>query len=231
MPPSKNVCFIHSTNMNITGTRILDMLINYLINNDIINKLEFLVINNIGEPLDEDKYKNINEKIIVINYSNDISLFENTTMKQIVTFSKLHDNYNILYLHTKGVSYKDDHYFYPGILSWINYMLYSLINHSEDCIKLLNVYDTIGVNIKEHDSNPLHYSGNFWWGKSSYLKKLTPSIFKDKYDCEFLTLSKSPKYFNVFTLHHMYQNVYQLESYKNNIIDSFNTEIAKHIIE
>ena len=128
MPPSKNVCFIHSTNMNITGTRILDMLINYLNYNDIINKLEFLVINNIGEPLDEDKYKNINEKIIVINYSNDISLFENATIKQIVTFSKLHDNYNILYLHTKGVSYKDDHYFYPGILSWINYMLYSLIN-------------------------------------------------------------------------------------------------------
>ena len=94
--------------MNITGTRILDMLINYLNYNDIINKLEFLVINNIGEPLDEDKYKNINEKIIVINYSNDISLFENATIKQIVTFSKLHDNYNILYLHTKGVSYKDD---------------------------------------------------------------------------------------------------------------------------
>jgi len=216
--------------MNITGTFILDILINYLNKCGIFDKLEFLMINNIGEPLDEEKYKNINKKIIVINYSNDISLFENATMKQIITFSKLYDNYNILYLHTKGISYTQDHYFYPGILSWINYMLYCLVNHSEDCIKLLNIYDTIGVNIKEHDANPLHYSGNFWWGKSSYLKKLSPNIFKDKYDCEFLTLSKSPKYFNIFTLHQMYENIYPLESYKTMIINSFNNEIAKHII-
>lgn len=228
---SLNACFIHSTNMDITGSRILDMLINYLNERNIIDKLEFLAINNIGIPIDEEKYKNIHKKIIVINYSNDASLFENATMKQIITFSKLHDNYNILYLHTKGVSYNDDHYFYPGIISWINYMLYSLVDNSDRCIKLLNIYDTIGVNIKEHDENPLHYSGNFWWGKSSYLKKLSPTVFKDKYDCEFLTLSKSPKYFNIFTLPHMYQNVYALESYRDNIINSFDSEIAKYIIE
>jgi hypothetical protein len=224
----KNVCFIHSTNINITGTAMLDMLINHLNNNNIFDVMEFVYINNIGEPIDENKYTNINSKIIVSNFSEDTTLFENATMKQVIAFSKIHNDYNILYLHTKGVSYKPDHCFLPGIISWINYMLYVLVDNSNNCIKLLNTYDTIGVNIKEHDENPIHYSGNFWWAKSSYLKKLSPLSFKDKYDCEFLTLSKNPKYFNVYTLPHMYQNVYNLSSYQENIIQSFNSELSTH---
>jgi hypothetical protein len=224
---NKNICFIHSTNINITGTFILDRLLSYLNKYNFLDKLEFLVINNIGEPLNEEKYKLINKKIIVNNYSSDVSLFENATMKQVITFSKLHNDYNILYLHTKGVSYTQDHYFYSGILSWIDYMLYCLVHHSDNCIKLLNKYDTVGTNIKEHDSNPVHYSGNFWWAKSSYLRKLSPITFKDKYDCEFLTLSKNPKYFNVHILHHMYQNAYPLAAYEEAVINSFNSELSK----
>jgi hypothetical protein len=222
----KNICFIHSTNINITGTSILDMLIYYLIDSELIDKLEYIVVNNIGIPVDEEKYKQINKKIIVINFSEDSTLFENATMKQVVIFSKLNENYNILYLHTKGVSYTPDHYFYPGIISWIHYMLYALIDESDKCIKLLNSYDTIGVNIKENDQNPTHYSGNFWWGRTSYLKKLSPDVFKDKYDCEFLTLSKNPKYFNIYTLPHMYQNVYSVSDYNNKIKDSLNMALS-----
>lgn len=221
----KNVCFIHSTNINITGTAMLDMLINHLNSHNIFDIMEFVYINNIGEPLDEEKYTNINKKIIVGNFSEDSTLFENATMKQIIAFSKIHHDYNILYLHTKGVSYKPDHYFFPGIVSWINYMLFCLVENSDKCIKLLNNYDTVGVNIKEHDENPIHYSGNFWWAKSSYLKNLSPLSFKDKYDCEFLTLSKNPKYFNIFTLHHMYQNIYPLASYKDDVLKSFDVEL------
>jgi hypothetical protein len=223
----KNACFIHSTNINITGTAMLDMLINHLNNINIFDVMEFVFINNIGEPLDENKYISINPKIIINNFSEDSTLFENATMKQVIAFSKIHNDYNILYLHTKGVSYKPDHYFFPGIISWINYMLFVLVDNADKCTKLLNNYDTIGVNIKEHDENPIHYSGNFWWAKSSYLRKLTPSSFKDKYDCEFLTLSKNPKYFNVFTLPHMYQNAYSLSYYKDDVLSSLNNEISK----
>ena len=61
-------------------------------------------------------------------------------------------------------------------------MLYCLVDNSDKCIKLLNIYDTVGVNVREHDENPLHYSGNFWWARSSYLQKLLPFSFKNKYD-------------------------------------------------
>ena len=226
MTISKNVCFIHSTNIATTGTFILDMMISYLNERNFIDSLEFLVINNIGDPLDEDKYMKIHKKIVVINYSEDISLFENATMKQVITFSKIHDDYNVFYMHTKGVSYKQDHYFYQGILSWINFMMYCLVDHSDKCVGLLSDYDTIGTNVREHDTNPLHYSGNFWWATSSYLRKLPITIFKDKYDCEFQVLSKNPRFFNVWTLNQMYQTVYPLSSYESNVITSFTNGLS-----
>lgn len=225
----KQACFIHSTNIEITGTHILDMLISYLVERKFIDSLEFLFINNIGIPLDEVKYKSIHSKIIVVNLSDDSSLFENATMKQVISFSKIHDDFNILYLHTKGVSYTLDHYFYPGIISWIHFMLFGLVDNSNNCVKLLNMYDTIGLNIKEHDSNPLHYSGNFWWATSSYLSKLSPRIFKDKYDVEFLTLSQNPKYFNIYTLPNLYQNVYPLETYKDEVTKSIKNELCRQL--
>lgn len=221
MTLAKNVCFIHSTNIATTGTFILDMMISYLNERNFIDALEFLVINNIGEPLDEDKYAKIHKKIVVINYSEDASLFENATMKQVITFSKIHDDYNVLYMHTKGVSYKQDHYFYQGILSWINFMMYCLVDHSDKCVDLLSDYDTIGTNVREHDTNPLHYSGNFWWARTSYLRKLPITIFKDKYDCEFQIMSKNPRFFNVWTLNQMYQTVYPLSTYESDVISSF----------
>ena len=222
---SKNICFIHSTHLPITGTFMLDRLLSYMNDHTIMDKLERIVITNIGIPLDEEKYTHLHPAIVVINYSEDASLFENATMKQIIYFSKIHSDYNVLYLHTKGVSYTPDHPFYPGILSWIDFMMYSLVDHAESCIKLLNVYDTIGTCIKDKDENPIHYSGNFWWAKSSYLQRLHIPAFKDKYDVEFLTLSANPKWFNVFTLHHLYQNVYPRSVYQEGITRAFQEEL------
>jgi hypothetical protein len=223
----KAVCFIHSTNMDITGTFILDMLLSYMNKYNTFDKLHQIIITNIGIPLDENKYRSMHPNIIPINYSNDASLFENATMKQVIYFSKLHPDYKVLYLHTKGVSYKQDHYFYPGIISWINYMLYCLVGHAENCMQLLNTYDTVGTNIKEHDANPIHYSGNFWWAKASYLQQLPITIFKEKYDCEFFTLSKNPKWFNIMKLHQMYEISYHPSIYEHIVNDIIKAELEK----
>ena len=62
-------------------------------------------------------------------------------------------------------------------------MEYFVIGCYLECIKNLNIYDTIGCNIvnmfcydkdkvavnKEHT---VHYSGNFWWSKKSYINTL-----------------------------------------------------------
>jgi len=55
-------------------------------------------------------------------------------------------------------------------------MEYFLIYKHNDCIELLNEYDTVGINYIDK----LHYSGNFWWTKGSYFKKL-PEQIEDYY--------------------------------------------------
>lgn len=217
---SKSICFIHSTNMNIHNTEILEKIINYLKDRNIFDFLEFFVINNIGNDIDESFFKKISDKIIVINYSKDVSLFECVTIKQIISFSKIHNDYNVLYLHTKGASYTKNYIHNDGIVSWTNYMLYCLVDNLQRCVELLKCYDTVGCNFRNDPKK--HYSGNFWWATSSYLQKLNCTDFNDKCDAEMSILSKNPKYFNIYTLERMYETTYQLEIYKNAVIAKLN---------
>ena len=73
---NKIACFIHSTHIKECGTVILDDILNYLDSRNCFDKFDFLFINNIGIELDEFKYKQLNKKIIVTNYSDDVTLFE-----------------------------------------------------------------------------------------------------------------------------------------------------------
>lgn len=222
---SKSICFIHSTNMNIHNTEILERIVNYLKDRNIFDFLEFLVINNIGNEIDESFFKKISDKIIVINYSKDVSLFECVTIKQIISFSKIYNDYNVLYLHTKGVSYSKTYIYNDGIVSWTNYMLYSLVDNLQRCVELLKCYDTVGCNFRNDNGNiKKHYSGNFWWARTDYLKKLKCTDFNTKYDAEFCILSQNPNYFNIYTLEHMYETNYPLEVYKYNVISSLHAE-------
>ena len=55
--------------------------------------------------------------------------------------------------------------------SWRSYLTYFVITQFEECIKALDEgYDVCGVDWR---TNPVpHYSGNFWWSNSTYLKTL-----------------------------------------------------------
>ena len=221
--PNKIACFIHSTHIEECGTVIIDDLINYLNIRDFFDKIDFLLINNIGIELDEDKYKEISEKIIIVNFSDDVSLFECCTIKQMITFSKLNPDYKILYLHTKGVTRINDTVLFSIIKSWSYYMLYSLVDKMNDCISVLDDYDTVGCNYQialENNISP-HYSGNFWWARASYLKKLNMLDFKIKHDAELKIFSKSPMWFNTHNLDNMYGRAYHINEYKNHVDNAF----------
>ena len=208
--------------MEIHKTETLDYLLQYLKERDIFDKLEFILINNIGTELDETYYKRIHKKIVVVNYSTDINLFECVTIKQLITFSKLNSNYNILYLHTKGVSHKKGTIVYNNIVSWNNYMLYCLVDNLQKCVNLLKYYDTVGCNFyKEHPNYSIHYSGNFWWAKTSYLERLKLTDFNKKIDAEMCILSQQPNYFNIHSLHHLYGKDYSLDNYKISVQEGF----------
>jgi hypothetical protein len=40
------------------------------------------------------------------------------------------------------------------------------------CVEKLKEYDTVGCNLYLHSECRSHYSGNFWWAKTSYLRTL-----------------------------------------------------------
>jgi len=64
---------------------------------------------------------------------------------------------------------------------WREYMEYFIIDKFDSCLFLLSKdYDACGVNLVDDPS--WHFSGNFWWAKSDYIKKL-PAI--DSLDREF----------------------------------------------
>jgi len=72
------------------------------------------------------------------------------------------------YLHTKGASLAET----PRqrtTEAWRRYMEHFTVENWQDCAAMLSMYDTCGVELQSEES---HYSGNFWWATSDYLRKL-----------------------------------------------------------
>jgi hypothetical protein len=145
---------------------ICDDIFSYIIESNILNDSElYLSIVGSGE-LDISLEHNI------LYENNDIKNGEFPILSIIRDMSiNSNENFNVLYLHTKGVSTP----YNECVNDWRKYMSYFNIIKYKDCIKILENYDTCGVDLREYPV--LHYSGNFWWANSSYIKKLP--LFKD----------------------------------------------------
>lgn len=72
------------------------------------------------------------------------------------------------YLHTKGASLAATP-LQAAVDAWRRYMEYFNVEKWQDCADILNEYETCGVELQ---SDASHYSGNFWWARSDYIKRL-----------------------------------------------------------
>lgn len=229
----KNVCFIHSCNLYEENNGVvleLDYLLDYLKTNNCIEVFDYIIINNIGFELNiEHIYTKFDiNKIKIINLFKNCSLYEIPTIKLMWYFSNKYFNTNILYLHTKGITYDKNSIIKKNVNDWTDYMLYYLVNKYHLPISLLNDYDSIGVNFNNMDSNGKlnkHWSGNFWWSKTNYIKTLNISNLRSKHDAEWFILSSNVcKYFELVNsgINH-YENEFKYNNYQ---IDSlkFNNE-------
>ena len=113
--------------------------------------------------------------------------YENDDSKQ--------SEFNVLYLHSKG-AFRNN----KNIQDWTEYLTYFNIERWKCIIEYLKKYDAVGVNLWKN--SPLmnqqllkvgipskelglrHFSGNFWWAKSDYIKKLPKpdSLFNGDYN-------------------------------------------------
>lgn len=150
-------------------------------------------------------------KILIIGMSTDLRLYENSTLNILLKDSYTED-FNALYLHVKGVSYNGSNI---NITDWVKYLKYFNIIKHNICINNLKEYDVVGVNLHQHPE--VHYSGNFWWSKSSYIKNLHPVEYINHNSPEFwITKSKTGKYLSLWNsnVNHYYTR-YEPYNYEN----------------
>lgn len=141
---------------------------------DNVSKI-YLVVNGNIELLDIE----IKDKYEIIKANSDINKCEFPTLDLISEHSIV--DFNLLYLHTKGVTKPG----FVNIKDWTNYLSYFNIDRWEDRLSELEYNDCTGCDLKGNPDDinhhpmtwgygkaPLHYSGNFWWAKSSHIRKL-----------------------------------------------------------
>jgi hypothetical protein len=131
------------------------------------------------------------------------------------------------YLHTKGIRWFG-HKNEENILEWIQFMLYwNIILWKKAVYSLEYGYDTYGVNSSIEPSK--HYSGNFWWSKSSYLKKLPSTIGSNYNDPEFWLMQMSPKVFCPYISPvNQYNYSYPLDRYSIDWVESITSAWTGH---
>ncbi len=111
-------------------------------------------------------------KIRIVFHSEDLSLREVPILNRLREDSQK-EEFRVLYLHAKGVSRKGN----AHVSDWVDYMLYFNVHLYRFALQALEYNDSCGVNYQDE-----HYSGNFWWSKSEYIRdlnKLSPSAERD----------------------------------------------------
>lgn len=181
---------------------------------NLIDKIRCVILDASGES---DFFELFNDpKIQIILKSPILELRERVTINKIYEAS-LKENFYVLYLHSKGVTRSGEKG--PPVLAWAEYMKYFTITLHKKCIEFLGKYDAVGVNLVSIPSP--HFSGNFWWSKSAYLRnkrECTEEDVKKEIIMPELWIGASPcTLVGLFDLsrYSPYYTVYQPEWYTN----------------
>lgn len=222
--------FLHLTDIG-TYRSVLDDQVNIIENSGLINNADFYFHCNYNI----ENFKWIQQRLAnrknchFINSQSDPKDLEFPTLIDLKTFCNYIDTDTaILYCHLKGVTHAGSP-IETNITDWRNLLQYFNIVQWNKCVNLLDQgYDTVGVNFLQKPYP--HYSGNFWWAKSGYIrslpklvlpstidfkKQLFESVEEYRHEAEMWIGYNNPKY---ATLHqsnaHHYRDAYPTYLYK-----------------
>jgi hypothetical protein len=159
------------------------------------DEIRCIIVNDSTNIIDDDRFNDSKIKVIYLDKSEN---YERPTLLHMRTHAHKDGECNYWYVHTKGLRWfetaKKD-----NVIDWIKLLLYWNIVKWNTAVLHLNENDIYGCN---YTSIPQpHYSGNFWWATSAYIRTL-PSVIDVKYnDPEFWLFSgeTKPKYKNIFS--------------------------------
>ena len=185
MTKNKKVIYFHVATIG-KYQEIFDEIYSEILNSGLINEIISLNICIVGEGNLIIK-PNLKVKVYRNSFIDSGEFFTLELLKTFVESAE--ENYKILYVHTKGVTTPNN----QCIVDWRKYMTYFNVNQYEKCFNVLDTCDSCGVDLVTEPV--VHYSGNFWWSNSSYIKKLpsireikfpkNPPILSIRHNCEF----------------------------------------------
>jgi hypothetical protein len=180
------VCFIHSCHLPSTGTKMLESLV-ACVRRHLGPQVPIRVVN-VGLSLPADLFAR-DGRLTVTHASDEPGAFELPTLRAVHAFATGAPQSAILYMHTKGITYKAGTKIHACVQDWIALMLYFLVERAQDYLPIL--HDVAGCNYRTHPVP--HYSGNFWWARGAYIAKLTPPPpTANKMDAEWWLLASNP---------------------------------------
>ena len=204
----RRIAVIHSCMLSESSFSVLADMLEQLQGYGLMDQLDSLVVLNYGEPLPEAVRARYAHPCITWLYMGDQVLYFEVPSLRVAQRLSQHlavqgVGAQLLYLHTKGVSYKEQH---PQIQDWSDMMLYFLAGRANTCYHLLQSgeVDCIGANYK---SEPRRlFSGNFWWASAQYLATLPALDYgtTGKYEAESWLLDQSGA--RIFVMHHAHVN-------------------------
>lgn len=181
--------FIHVCLIN-DWQEIISEQFKLMIRSGLYDRCDEIYIGCVGEDVNQLKrfLARYSKPLVKIHVEN-IRCYEFPTLEYLHQKSIKDNNFLGFYIHTKGVSYPG----HEGGKYWRDYMSYYNLTKWRDCVTKLNRgYDTVGVKLRP---SPLHYSGNFFWFKSAYVKRLSSPLLmnmKDRFQAEFWIGSGKP---------------------------------------
>lgn len=203
--PTAVLCFLHSATMESGSYRILLDMLELITLSGLMDALDALYVLNYGHEVTADitsKYPSVTW----FHLLNETSYFETPSIRIMhrVAQSLQHRGWevNILYVHTKGASYR---LVYDHIEDWRHLMTYFLIERYRDCLDFLSTlrYDAVGVNYSPVPTR--HFSGNFWWTTTSYMSTLSELKYEEsgKFEPEmwFLQHRKNEVDVRIYVMH------------------------------
>lgn len=119
--------------------------------------------------------------------TNTVGITEIPTFKRMWDRSQVEES-NILYFHSKAMTAYDKFFGgevydiekYKQNVYWRHYLNWGALEKWRECVGALDNHDMAGVN---YSDNPIpHYSGSFWWAKSSHIKTLPDPETTDWWD-------------------------------------------------
>lgn len=178
----------HIATVNEKWVNLTQRTYNKLINSNILNdkNLKGIKISYLGDKNNIELLKNIwnNPKVEIVNMGENCKLYEYPAIDLIKKTCK-NEDCNILYFHCKGLLYENNF-----IDDWIEYLEYFNVEKYKYCLDKLIDYDVVGSNYyglmgdKFYKKSPYnfafyerHFSGNYWWSKSSYINKLDNLLY------------------------------------------------------